>query len=120
MKVTKPFDFFNIPERGWVETKSGTKVLDLTYLPSAKGMCLAGVLENDSIETWSLDGVYHRSRERCCLDLVIVEEVEDEPEKYYWAVAGSDPLLVISPTPSAIPPVGHGAWDLVRCRLTPV
>ena len=121
MKVTKPFDFYNIPENGWVETESGTKVLDLTRLPHAKQQNLVGVLENDSVETWCLDGVYHRSRERCCLDLVIAEEVEEvEDEKYYWAIAGSDPLWVIDHIPSALPPLGHSMQNLVRCNLTPV
>ena len=120
MKVTKPFDFYNIPEKGWVETKSGTKVLDLTYLPNARQNKLVGVLENESTEDWNLDGVYHSGRQPSCLDLVIVEEVEDEPEKYYWAVAGSDPLWVIGHIPSALPPLGHSMQNLVRCNLTPV
>ena len=122
MKVTKPFDFYNIPEKGWVETKSGTKVLDLTYLPSAKQQCLVGVLdETEDVHTWYLDGTFQTNRTEGCLDLVIAEEVEEvEDEKYYWAIAGSDPLWVIGHIPSALPQLGHSMQNLVRCNLTPV
>ena len=115
MKVTKPFDFYNIPEGGWVETKSGTKVLDLTFLPSAKGMCLAGVLENDTIQTWYLDGVYHSGRQPSYLDLVIVEEVEDE--LFYWGIPGTNPVILMNQVPTSEPP--RSASPLLAYKLVP-
>ena len=104
MKVTKPFDFYNIPEGGWVETKSGTKVLDLTYLRHAKTKSLVGVLQGDSTETWHFDGVYHHDREPSCLDLIIVEEVEDE--LFYWGITGTCGVILLNQEPTSKPPAG--------------
>lgn len=100
MKVTKPFDFYNIPVNGWVETKSGRKVLDLTYLPNAGQQNLVGVLQGASTDTWHFDGVYHHDRGPSVLDLVIAEEVEDKPKLYYWAIRDSNPLQIVASLPS--------------------
>ena len=117
MKATKPFDFYNIPEGGWVETKSGTKVLDLTYLPNAKQQNLVGILDDaKDVHTWYLDGTFQTNRTKGCLDLVIVEEVEDKPKLYYWAIRGSDPLQVVASLPSkGKPPFDQ---DLVPVEVT--
>ena len=88
MKTKKPFNLEAALNGARVETENGTLVTNLHYFKGATNSQSLVGLHHNEVTHWRPDGQFHMDGMPCCLDLVIVEEVDREP--CYWAYVGDE------------------------------